>query len=67
MADQRKPTGKRERLDASPEAEGSARYVRRDSKGKFTGDQVTVGKSLAADRRQKAKAAAPKGDKDRGD
>ena len=67
MADKGKPTGKRERLDTSPAAAGGARYIRRDSKGQFTDDQVAVGKSLAADRRQQAKTAAPKGDKDRGD
>ncbi len=67
MADKGKATGKRERIDTGSAAAGGARYVRRDSKGRFTDDQVAVGKSLAADRRQKAKATAPKGDKDRGD
>ncbi len=61
MADQGKPTGKRERVDTSPTGAGGARNVRRDSKGPFTDDQVAVGKTLAADRRQKAKATAPKG------
>ncbi|MBL8772643.1 MAG: hypothetical protein JNK30_14770 [Phenylobacterium sp.] len=45
----------------------SKRYVRRDAEGQFTEDQVSVGKSLAADRRQKAKTVAKKGDGDRGD
>ena len=45
----------------------SKRYVRRDKDGQFTKDQVSVGKSLAADRRQKAKTVAKKGDGDRGD
>ena len=43
------------------------RYVRRNSNGEFTKDQVDVGKSLAADRRTKAKTIVPKGQGDRGD
>ncbi|MFN2641712.1 MAG: hypothetical protein ABR548_07460 [Actinomycetota bacterium] len=43
------------------------RYVRRDAKGQFTEDQVGIGKSLAADRRQSAKTVAKKGQSDRGD
>jgi len=43
------------------------RYSRRDANGRFTSDQVEVGKSLAADRRTKAKTVAPKGQGDRGD
>ncbi len=62
-----KPTGKRERIDTNPGTPGGQRYVRRDSKGRFTNDQVDVGRSLAADRRQHAKTKAPKGMKDRGD
>ena len=46
---------------------GDKRYARRDEQGKFTDDQVGVGKSLAADRRSKAKTVAPKGQGDRGD
>jgi hypothetical protein len=42
------------------------RYVRR-KKGKFTKQQVSVGRSLAADRRSKSKTVAKKGDGDRGD
>ena len=42
------------------------RYVRRDENGRFK-DVVDVGKSLAADRRTKAKTVAKKGDGDRGD
>jgi hypothetical protein len=45
----------------------SARYVRRDSEGRFTEDQVKVGRSLAADRRQKAKTTAKPGYGDKGD
>lgn len=43
------------------------RYVRRDEKGHFTSDQVNVGKSLAADKRQHSKTPAPRGQGDRGD
>lgn len=46
---------------------GDKRYVRRDSQGQFTDDQVNVGKSLAADRRTHSKAIAPKGQGDHGD
>jgi hypothetical protein len=45
---------------------GDKRYVRR-KKGKFTSKQVDVGRSLAADRRGKAKKKVKKGDGDRGD
>jgi len=46
---------------------GDKRYLRRDKDGKFTESQVGVGKSLAADRRSKAKTVVPKGQGDRGD
>jgi len=46
---------------------GDKRYVRRDSEGKFTEKQVAVGKSLAADKRTKARTVVPKGQGDRGD
>ena len=42
------------------------RYVRRDDQGRFS-ESADVGKSLAADRRTKAKTVAKKGDGDRGD
>ena len=45
---------------------GDKRYVRR-KKGKFTSKQVSVGRSLAADRRSKSKTVAKKGEGDRGD
>ena len=61
------PQGKRERTDTNPGKAGGSRYVRRDSEGQFTKDQVSVGKSLAADRRVKATTKATKGMKDRGD
>ena len=46
---------------------GDKRYVRRDSHGKFTEKQVGVGRSLAADKRTKARTVVPKGQGDRGD
>lgn len=63
MAAAGKPTGKRETI--SPD--GSDRYVRRDATGKFTGDQVKSGRSVARDKRTDASHSAPKGMKDRGD
>lgn len=45
---------------------GDKRYVRRDENGRF-GEQVDVGKSLAADRRQHSKTVAEPGQGDRGD
>ena len=45
---------------------GDKRYVRR-KKGRFTKQQVNVGRSLAADRRSKAKRKVKKGEGDRGD
>jgi len=49
------------------EPKGDKRYARRDKEGQFTKDQTSVGKSLAADRRTKAKKVVPKGQGDRGD
>jgi hypothetical protein len=45
---------------------GDKRYVRRDEKGQFR-ESDDVGKSLAADRRTKAKTVVKKGEGDRGD
>ena len=45
---------------------GDKRFVRR-KKGKFTKSQDDLGRSLAADRRKKAKKVANKGEGDRGD
>jgi hypothetical protein len=45
---------------------GDKRYVRRKG-GKFTKSQDDVGRSLATDRRKKAKTVAEKGEGDRGD
>lgn len=47
--------------------EGDKRYVRRDEEGRFTDDQVDVGRSLAADQRQHAKTRSKPGEGDRGD
>jgi len=46
---------------------GNKRYVRRDNHGRFTSDQVSVGRSLARDRRQHAETVVPSGQGDRGD
>jgi hypothetical protein len=54
---------KRELIDTGTDK----RYVRRDENGHFTSDQVDVGRSLAADRRQHSKTPAKKGEGDRGD
>lgn len=62
-----KAVGPRTRIDTTPSKPGGSRYVRRDAEGQFTNDQVSVGRSLAADRRTKATTKAPKGYKDRGD
>jgi hypothetical protein len=43
------------------------RYARRDDQGRFTDDQVDVGRSLAADQRQHSSTPAKKGEGDRGD
>jgi hypothetical protein len=45
---------------------GDKRYVRRDRKGEFS-KEVDVGRSLAADRRSKAKTVVKKGEGDKGD
>lgn len=46
---------------------GDKRFVRRDERGRFTEDQVDVGRSLAADRRQHARTRARPGEGDKGD
>ena len=45
---------------------GDKRYIRRKA-GKFTRSQDDVGRSLAADRRKRAKRAVKSGEGDRGD
>ena len=54
---------KRELLDTGTDK----RYIRRDDQGRFTTDQVDVGRSLAADRRQQSKNPAKAGQGDTGD
>lgn len=54
---------KRELIDTGTDK----RFVRRDEEGRFTDDQVDVGRSLAADRRQHAKTPAKPGQGDKGD
>jgi len=53
---------KRELIDTGTDK----RYVRRDGQGQFK-ESDDVGRSLAADRRQSAKAGAKPGEGDRGD
>ena len=45
---------------------GDKRYVRRDEQSHFK-DEVNVGRSLAADRRQHSSTPAKKGEGDKGD
>jgi hypothetical protein len=54
---------KRERIDTK----GGDRYVRRDAHGRFTSDQVDVGRSLSQDRKQHSSKEVPSGQGDRGD
>jgi hypothetical protein len=54
--------GARELIDTGTDK----RFVRRDEQGRFK-ESVDVGKSLAADRRQKAKTKSKSGQGDRGD
>ena len=56
-------TGDRELIDTGT----SRRYVRRDAHGRFTRDQVLVGRSLSSDRRRSAQATTRRGQGDRGD
>jgi hypothetical protein len=63
MATTRRKTSKRAVLEPH---KGDRRYVRRNSKGQFK-TEVNVGRSLAADRRRKAKTKVSKGQGDRGD
>ena len=58
----RKKAAKRELIDTG----GDKRFVRRGAAGKFK-ESDDVGKSLAADRRKKAKAKVKSGQGDKGD
>jgi hypothetical protein len=55
-------SNKRELIDTGTDK----RYVRRDEKGRFK-ESDDVGRSLAADRRQRAKTVTKPGQGDRGD
>jgi hypothetical protein len=55
---------KREEIEPN---DGDKRYIRRDESGKFSDEQVDVGRSLAADRQSKSKTTVPKGQGDKGD
>lgn len=55
---------KRDLIEPHP---GDKRYVRRDDKGRFTSDQVSVRRSLAKDVKQPAKKTVPPGQGDKGD
>ena len=55
-------SGKRELINTGTDK----RYVRRDAKGRIK-ESDDVGKSLAADRRKKAKTSSKSGQGDRGD
>ncbi|HEX3086031.1 MAG TPA: hypothetical protein VHP99_15975 [Pyrinomonadaceae bacterium] len=57
-----KGNSKRELIDAGR----NKTFVRRDEKGRFD-EEVDVGRSLAADRRQHSKKTVPPGQGDRGD
>jgi hypothetical protein len=58
----KKASSKRETIDTGR----NKMYARRDAKGQFR-EMDDVGRSLASDRRQKAKTRSPRGQGDRGD
>ncbi|HWK89584.1 MAG TPA: hypothetical protein VNP72_06295 [Longimicrobium sp.] len=55
---------KREMIEPNP---GDKRYVRRDDQGRFTDDQVDVGRASATDQRQHAETKSKPGHGDKGD
>jgi hypothetical protein len=59
----KRKAAKRERIDTKV---GGTRFVRRRRDGTFK-ESDQVGPSLVADRRQRAKTKAPRGQGDRGD
>jgi hypothetical protein len=61
-----KTTSKTSKRTLIEPRKGSKRYVRRTRTGQFS-KETGVGRSLAADRRSKAKAKVAKGQGDRGD
>jgi hypothetical protein len=58
------PARKRELIEPHP---GDKRYIRRDDQGRFTTDQVDVGRSLSRDNDQRARRVTPPGQGDKGD
>ena len=58
------PERKRERIEPN---EGDSRYIRRDEQGRFTDDQVDVGRSLSQDRQREAQTKVKPGHGDKGD
>jgi hypothetical protein len=65
MATKKKASKTSKRTVVEPHA-GDRRYVRRNKQGEFK-KQVDVGRSLAADKRRKAKTKVSKGQGDRGE
>ena len=57
------PARKRELIDTGTDK----RYIRRDALGRFTKDQVDLGRSSAADQRQRSAGASKPGQGDKGD
>jgi hypothetical protein len=57
------PAKKRELIDTGTDK----RYIRRDARGRFTKDQVNVGRSSAADQRQRSAGSPKPGQGDKGD
>ena len=57
------PAKKRELLDTGTDK----RYPRRDERGRFTKNQVDVGRSSAADQRQRSSGTSKPGQGDKGD
>jgi hypothetical protein len=55
---------KREKIEPN---EGDSRYIRRDDDGKFTDDQVDVGRSSAQDQKQQSQTKSQPGHGDKGD
>ncbi len=54
----------RELVEPNP---GDKRYVRRDNQGRFTKDQVDMGKSISQDMQRESKTKVKKGQSDKGD
>ncbi|MEO5509136.1 MAG: hypothetical protein ABIV28_08680 [Longimicrobiales bacterium] len=55
---------KREKIEPH---EGDSRFIRRDEEGRFTEDQVDVGRSLSQDQKREAATESKPGQGDRGD